>query len=124
MKIKKEDITVVKETPGMILRKQEGFGGHTIAYHELPKGTDFTPLLKGLTNDLCHCPHWGYLFEGSMQIIYHDGSEEVISAGEAFYLPGGHTLIVKEDIKLMDFSPTTELNEVFANVEKRMTELG
>lgn len=124
MKIKKEDITVTMEAPGTIMRAQEGFGGQTVAYHELPKGTDFTPLLKGLANNSCHCPHWGYVFEGAMRVIYDDGNEELISAGDAFYLPGGHTAIVEEDIKLFDFSPSKELNEVMENVGKRMEELG
>lgn len=58
MKIKKEDIPVIMEAPGTIMRKLEGFGNMDAIYHELPEGTDFTPLLKGLPNDSCHCPHW------------------------------------------------------------------
>ncbi len=25
----------------------------------LPKGADLSPMLKGLPDDLCQCPHWG-----------------------------------------------------------------
>ncbi|WP_319267200.1 hypothetical protein [uncultured Draconibacterium sp.] len=124
MKIKKEDITVTMQGPDTIMRAQEGMGGFTVSYHELPKGTDFTPLLKGLANDNCHSPHWGYVFNGAIRVIYHDGKEERIEAGDAFYMPPGHTAIVEEDIKLFDFSPTKELNEVLENVGKRMAELG
>ena len=54
MKIKKEDIPVTMEAPGTVMRALPGFGGMTVAFHELPRGTDFTPLLKGLENDSCH----------------------------------------------------------------------
>ena len=123
MKIKKEEIKVLMEAPGTIMRAMEGLGGFTVGYHELPKGTDTTPLLKGLANDSCHSPHWGYLFDGMVRVIYDDGKEELINAGDAFYMPPGHTVIVEKNAKLFDFSPTKELNEVLENVGKRMAEL-
>lgn len=124
MKLRKEDIPVVMQAPGTIMRAQPGFGDMTVVFHELPAGTDFTPLLKGLANDSCHCPHWGYLFEGAFRFIYDDGREELFEAGDVFYAPAGHTAIVVKDVKFIDFSPTRELNEVMANVGKRMAESG
>jgi len=123
MKLKKEDIPVVMQAPGMIMRSQSDFGEMTVVYHQLPKGTDFTPLLKGLDNDSCHCPHWGYIFEGVFRFIYDDGSEESFGPGDVFYAPAGHTAIVDEDLKFIDFSPTQELNEVMTNVAERMAEM-
>jgi len=123
MKINKEDIPVAMQNQGATMRNIAGYGGMTIAYNELPAGTDFTPLLKGLPNDHCHCAHWGYLMEGSMRIIYTDGSEELLKSGDIFYLPPGHTAIVEEDVKFMDFSPTKELNEVLGHVGKKMAEM-
>jgi len=43
------------------MRAIPGYGGLTVGYNELPAGTDFKPLLQGLENDSCHCPHWGYM---------------------------------------------------------------
>jgi hypothetical protein len=91
-----------------------------VVYHELPRGTDFTPLLKGLANDSCHCPHWGYIFQGSFRFIYDDGREEVFEEGDVFYAPAGHSAIVDADLKFIDFSPTKEHNEVLAHVGKVM----
>ncbi len=124
MKLKKEDIPVVMQAPGMIMRSQADLGEMTVVFHELPKGTDFTPLLKGLNNDSCHCPHWGYIFEGAFRFIYDDGKEEVFEAGDVFYAYAGHTAIVDEDVKFIDFSPTKELNEVMTNVGRVMSEMG
>ena len=124
MKIKKEDIPVIMEAPGTVMRKLSGLGNMDVNYHELPKGLDFTPLLKGLPNDRCHCPHWGYIFEGSFRFIYNDGTEEVFDGGDIFYAPEGHTAIVDKDLKFIDFSPTKELTEVLTNVAKVMSEMG
>jgi hypothetical protein len=59
MKLKKEDIPVTMQAPGTTMRGLPGYGGLTVAFNEIPKGTDFSPLLQGLKNDSCHCPHWG-----------------------------------------------------------------
>ena len=123
MKLKKEDIPVVMQTPDTIMRAQPDFGHMTVAYHELPQGTDFTPLLKGLCNDSCHCPHWGYIFQGVFRFIYDDGTEESFEAGDVFYAPAGHTAIADEDLKFIEFSPTKELDEVMTNVGERMAEM-
>jgi hypothetical protein len=123
MKLKKENIPVVMESPGMVMRSLAGLGEMTVVYHELPKGTDFTPLLKGLDNDSCHCPHWGYIFEGTFRFIYDDGKEESFEAGDIFYAHPGHTAIVDKDLKFIDFSPTKELGEVMANVGRVMSEM-
>lgn len=120
MKIKKEDITVTMQTPGTIMRAIPNCGGMTVGYNELPKGTDFTPLLKGLNNDSCHSPHWGYVIEGRIQLIYDDGKKEEVVAGEVYYWPAGHTAIVKEDLKFLEFSPTKEYSEVMAHVGKQL----
>jgi hypothetical protein len=122
MKLKKEDIPVVMQAPNTFMRVQAGYGDMSATYHELPEGTDFTPLLKGLENDSCHCPHWGYIFEGTFRFIYDDKSEEVFEAGDVFYSPPGHTAIVDKDVKFIEFSPTRELDEVLAHVGRRMAE--
>jgi hypothetical protein len=124
VKLRKEDIPVIMEAPGTIMRAQPDFGSMTVVFHELPRGTDFTPLLRGLENDSCHCPHWGYIFEGAFRFLYDDGSEETFEAGDVFYSPAGHTAIVDRDVKFVEFSPTKELGEVMANVGQRMAEMG
>lgn len=124
MKINKKDIPVTMEAPGTVMRALPNYGGMTVCFNELPKGTDFTPLLQGLSNDSCHCPHWGYVIEGRIKAVYDDGQEEIVGPGEVFYWPAGHTAIVVEDVKMIDFSPSKEFNEVIAHVGKKMAEMG
>ncbi|CAN5527675.1 hypothetical protein BH23BAC1_BH23BAC1_28100 [soil metagenome] len=122
MKNQKEDLPIKMQAPGIILRNLPGYGGMTVAYNEIPAGTDLTPLLEGLKNNSCHCPHWGYLLQGSMRVIYDDGKEEMVKTGDVFYLPSGHTVIVEEDVKLIDFNPEKEFQEVMDHIAKKMAE--
>lgn len=110
------------QAPGTIMRGLAGYGGMTVAFNELPAGTDFTPMFQGLKNNSCHCPHWGYLLEGELLIKYDDGTEEIITTGDVFYLQPGHTAIVQTDTKFIDFSPEKELKEVLDHVSKKMAE--
>jgi hypothetical protein len=123
MKIKKEQIPVTMEAPGMTMRALRGYGGMTVAFNELPAGTDVTPLLEGLANNSCHCAHWGYIVDGELLVKYDNGTEETLTASDVFYLPPGHTAIVKKDLKIIDFNPEKEFAEVMDHVAKKMAEL-
>ncbi len=124
MKIKKEDIPVAMEAPGTSMQVMPGFGEMTVAYNQFPAGTDLSPLLQGLKNNSCHCPHWGYVVEGAMRMTYDDGTVELLEAGDVFYMPSGHTGIIEKDLKIIDFSPQKEFNELFEHIGKKMTEMG
>jgi len=122
MKIKKEEIPVTMQAPGTIMRGLPGWGGMTVAFNELPAGTDMSPLLQGLKNNSCQCPHWGYIVEGALLMKYDDGQEELLTNGDVFYMQPGHTAIVEKDVKLIDFSPEKELNEVLEHIARKMAE--
>jgi hypothetical protein len=120
---RKENLPIRLEGPGTALRAKEGWGTMSAAYAELPAGTDLRPLLKGLTDDACQCPHWGYVLKGSIHVRYTDDTEEVISAGEIFYLPPGHTAWLEEESAFVEFSPSEEYDEVLTHVLKKASEV-
>jgi hypothetical protein len=93
------------------------WGGLRSMIVSLPAGADVVSLLKGLPNDQCTCPHWGYVLRGRMRVIYDDG-EELMQAGDLMYIPPGHVPIVEEDIEFLEFSPPTE-HEAVLDVVKR-----
>ena len=97
---------------GNIINMVNGWGGMTVAINEPKAGTDFTPILKGLKDDLCQVPHWGYLEKGKIRIIDSGKITKTVLAGEVFYMPPGHTLIVDEDARIIDFSPEKEMKEL------------
>ena len=108
---------------GNIINIVNGWGGMSVAINELKAGTDFTPLLKGLKDDLCQVPHWGYLEKGKIRIINSGNTTITVLGGEVFYMPPGHTVIVDEDARIMEFSPEKqmkELNEFIVNKVAQM----
>ncbi len=117
MKMRKEDIPVALELPVAKFRMAE-WDDMAVAYVEMKAGADATPLLEGLPDDKCQCPHWGYMLKGAIHVGYQDGTEEVCKAGEMFYWPAGHTVWVKEDTAFVEFSPQKGLKELYEHVGK------
>lgn len=114
MKISKLDIPVRIDIPGAIARQVLNFGdasGYGVMageFFSLKEGTDISPLLKGLENDLCQSPHWGYLIDGEVTVTYADGGNETVAGGDIFYWPPGHTVKVGKDADIILFSPQAE----------------
>jgi hypothetical protein len=117
-----EKLPVRMEGSGARVRILGGWGGMAVGYGELPAGFDFRPLLEGLPDDRCHCPHWGYVLKGSARWRQADGSEEVVKAGDVFYAPAGHTVWIEEESAVLDFSPEKEFEEVYDHITKKVNE--
>jgi hypothetical protein len=99
-------------------------GGMTIAFERLSAGVETAPLFRGLPDDACQSPHWGYLIEGRLRVINTDGSEETISAGQAYYLPASHNVVVEEDALVLEFSPTEDRARTMAQAAQNMAAAG
>jgi hypothetical protein len=94
--------------------------GEFMGYFEQIKGgTDFAPLFVGLPDDMCQSPHWGYVFKGKLRFTYKD-HDEVISAGEAYYAPPGHTVECLEDAETLEFSPTADFQKTMEVAAKNL----
>ena len=96
--------------------------GYTSSLVAVTEDTDLTPLLQGLPGDQCPSPHWGYVFAGSMW-FRRDGKDEVVHAGEAFYVPPGHTSGAAGGSEFLVFSPTEVMDPVEAHMMRRAQEL-
>jgi hypothetical protein len=105
---------------GVAVDQGEELLGYTVNFVSIRQTHDLAPLLKGLPDDLCQCPHWGYVTKGRMTVHYLD-RDEVIEAGDAFYMPPGHSPAAEAGTELIQFSPTRELQEteaaIMANVQ-------
>src|SRR5258707_10125707 len=84
------------ENPGPLTISTEEMGDYTVNFLTMHANMDATPLLRGLPDDRCHCPHWGYVTKGRLTFRYTGGHEEVVEAGEAFYLTHGHAPVDSE----------------------------
>ena len=123
MKSNVKEIPIAHEALGEMVRGQD-WGGNTSAYMEYPAGLDFTPLLVGLENDFCQCPHWGFVIEGRILVTYQDGTQETVEAGDLYYWPSGHTILVEEPVKMVEFSPHDQMSEVVGNVVSVLSKAG
>lgn len=100
---------------GVEFRAQEIGGGMTTAFVRLPKGADLRPALKGLPDDLCQCPHWGYLLKGRLK-MHTAAGPQTYEAGHAFYWAPGHAPEALEDSEYIDFSPSDDLHTVIDHI--------
>jgi hypothetical protein len=99
-------------------------GGMTIAIERLSAGVETAPLFKGLPDDACQSDHWGYLIDGRLRIVYADATEETIVAGQAYYLPAGHNVVVEEDALVVEFSPSADRARTMEHAARNMAAAG
>lgn len=111
----REDVPVAVEGGGVEFRTTPIGGDQSVAFVRLPAGANLAPALKGLPDDLCQCPHWGYMISGRLRMHTTRGTE-TYQAGDAFYWAPGHAPEALEDTEYVDFSPTHELQEVVAHI--------
>jgi len=116
----RSETPVAIEGGGVELRMKEIGGNMTAAFARFPKGADLAPVCKGMPDDLCQCPHWGYLLKGSLKMRTGHG-DEVYQEGQAFYWPPGHAPEALEDCEYVDFSPTKEFHEVVEHIKTQMS---
>jgi len=102
------------ETHGVV------WGDQLVRHIDLPPGADFRPLLAGLPDDRCACPHWGMVLSGSITVRYADGTEETTRAGEAYYWPGGHVGWTDEGVVFLEISPAEELQPVLEHLAAQL----
>lgn len=118
MRISKDEIPAKIDVPGAVARVRPGFGDATGLgqmggeYFSLAAGTDIDPLLKGLKDDACQAPHWGYMLSGEVVVTYTDGTIDTCREKDLFYWPPGHGVQVVKDAEIILFSPQREHAQV------------
>jgi hypothetical protein len=119
MRYRVEDIPVELEVGEIRTRGVEGGDLYT-RHISLPAGADFRPLLAGLPGDVCSCPHWGVVYEGSITVQYADGTQETNRAGDVYYWPGGHVGWSDEGVVFLEISPSAEIFPVLEHIGKQL----
>src|SRR5919206_4978996 len=118
-KVSKESASE-RQDYGPVFDAWEDIDGYTVNFTEFKVDIDGTPLLKGLPDDRCQCPHWGYVLKGRVHFRFAD-HEETIEAGDAFYLPPGHIPFKHEPgTQLVMWSPTEALRRTEETIVRNM----
>ena len=110
-----EDVPEAIKDENVEVRMME-VGEMTVSFIRLAAGTDLGPALVGLDSDLCPCPHWGYMLDGTLRMRTADG-DHTYSAGQAFYWAPGHAPAAETDCAYVDFSPTDQFAPVIQHIQ-------
>jgi hypothetical protein len=104
---------------GVAIDRSSELESYTVNFVSITQSHDLGPMLASLPGGNCPCPHWGYVLKGRLIVRYPD-REEIIEAGDAFYMPPGHAPEAEEGTELIQFSPTEQLAETEAAIAKAM----
>jgi len=114
------------EIPGAVIPQQMNFGDATGLgkisgeYFSLSAGVDTTPLFQGLEDNLCQCPHWGFVLKGQITTTNAKGTKETVNANDLFYWPPGHNVKVDADAEIIMFSPQQEHSHVIDHMIEKV----
>lgn len=120
-KASKESITEIKDF-GVAEDRPGYLDGYTVNFVSIRQDHDLAPMLRGLPGGRCSCPHWGYVVKGRMVVRYAD-REEAYEAGDAFYMPPGHTPAAEAGSEFIQFSPSDQLQEVEAAIMRHIQQM-
>jgi hypothetical protein len=105
-KISKESLE--EQDFGSSLVREGEVGDYTVDFISFNETEDWAPMLAGLPDGRCQCPHWGVVLKGRQTWRFAD-REEVFEAGDAFYVEPGHVPVFDAGSETILFSPTAEL---------------
>ena len=104
---------------GVMESRSEQLDGYTVEFTTFREDADGTPVFKGLRDDRCQSPHWGYVVRGRLTFRYAD-HDEVYEAGDAYYAPPGHIPVVTAGTEVVEFSPTDEYSRTLEVVGRNL----
>ncbi len=117
-KASKETASQVQDM-GLMEGRYEELGGYMVGFETFREDADATPLFKGLPDDRCQSPHWGYVVSGKLTFRYAD-HDEVYEGGDAYYAPPGHIPVISAGSEIIEFSPTEEYGRTMAVLERNL----
>jgi len=117
-KVSRQSAATVEDY-GIAEDRHEDVDGYTVNFVTIREASDLAPMLKGLPDDRCQCPHWGYVFSGSLTFTFAD-REEAYHAGDAFFAPPGHTPRAEAGTEFLQFSPSEELEVSTSTIKANM----
>ena len=115
------NLPVVLEVPEATVRCEQ-WGEMMVEAGTFRQDIDVTGLFKGLPDDRCQCPHWGYVVKGTMHYRFA-GHDEVYQQGEVYYVAPGHLPIFEAGAEYIELSPADAFAKtaevVLANIQKQ-----
>ena len=117
-KVSKETAQQVEDM-GIMEGRYGELGGYMAGFESFRQDVDTAPLFRGLPDDRCQSPHWGYVMKGEVTFRFAD-HEEVYEAGDAYYAPPGHLPLIAAGTDIVEFSPTDAYERTMTVVAKNL----
>ena len=108
---------------GLDVRLENLEGGYSVCFESHAADAELADLFRGLPDDRCQLPRWGYVLEGKIAFRFAD-REERYEAGDAYYVPPGHIPIHHAGAEIVEFSPTDVLGETIGVVMENLRAAG
>ncbi len=118
-KVSKATASQVEVMEGILEDRSEDLDGYTTGFTSFLADMDPAPFFKGLPDDRCQCPHWGYVVKGKYTFRFAD-REETYEAGDAYYVPPGHLPLMYAGTEIVEFSPAADLAKTMDVVMKNI----
>jgi hypothetical protein len=122
-KVSRETASESVTTDGLEVRLEHLEGGYSVCFESHTADADLAGLFRGLPDDRCQLPRWGYVVRGRVGFRWGD-REEIYEAGDAYYVPPGHTPIHHAGAEIVEFSPTDRLGETIPVVLENLQAAG
>lgn len=108
---------------GIDIRLEHLQGGYSVCFESHSADGDLAGLFEGLPDDRAQLPRWGYVVTGRTGFRFSD-REETYEAGDAYFVPPGHTPIHYAGAEIVEFSPTDILGETIPVVMRNLEAAG
>ena len=118
-KTSKASASQVEVIEGILEDRSEDLDGYNVVFTTYLAEMDHAPFFRGLPDDRCQCPHWGYVIKGRTTFRFTD-REETYEAGDAYYAPPGHTPWVSDGCEIVEFSPADQLAKTMEVVNRNL----
>jgi hypothetical protein len=110
-------------TEGLEVRLEHLDGGYSVCFESHTADADLADLFRGLPDNRAQLPRWGYVVKGTVGFRFPD-REETYEAGDAYYVPPGHTPVHYAGAEIVEFSPTEILAETIPVVMQNLQAAG
>lgn len=109
--------------PGADIRLEHLDGGYSVCFESHTADADLAELFRGLPEDRAQFPRWGYVIAGKVGFRFSD-HEETYTAGDAYYVPPGHTPVHHAGAEIVEFTPTEILAAAIPVVMRNLQDSG
>src|SRR5262245_61745867 len=118
-KASKETASETIALEGLEVHLEHLDGGYSVCFESHTADAELAPLFRGLPDDRCQLPRWGYVVTGRVTFRFAD-RDETYHAGDAYYVPPGHLPVHHAGAEIVEFSPTDVLGETMGVVGQNL----